>query len=71
MPHEPAYGDKRRQDAEAQSTSEFAKGRMPFANVRRRGMGSPEPLPTGSPQAAQVSRETGNLGQIGNEGGFT
>jgi hypothetical protein len=45
MPREPAYAAERRQDAEAKAASERAKGRMPVASVRRRGMGSPEPTP--------------------------
>jgi hypothetical protein len=42
MPQEPAYANERSMDCEATFASERAKGRMPEANVRRRGMGSPE-----------------------------
>jgi|GEM_PF-6525657 len=38
MTREPAYADKRRLEAEAKSASERVRGRMPRANVRRRGM---------------------------------
>jgi hypothetical protein len=38
---EPAFADKRSKDCGAPSASERAEGRMPAANVRRRGVGSP------------------------------
>jgi hypothetical protein len=41
VPREPAYAAKRSQDGEAPAASERANGRMLFANVRRRGTGSP------------------------------
>ena len=50
MPRKPAYGDERRQDAEATAASERAAGRMPDANVRRQGMGSRVP---GQPAASR------------------
>jgi hypothetical protein len=34
-------------------------------------MGSPEPPPATTTHPAQVSRETGKLGELGNEGVFT
>ncbi len=43
VPREPAYAAKRSHDGEAPAAYEFASGRMPDANVRRRGTGSPEP----------------------------
>ena len=45
MPREPAYGDERSQDGEALSPSEKAEAWRAEANVRRRGLGSPEPRP--------------------------
>jgi hypothetical protein len=42
VPREPAYAAKRSHDGEAPAASERANGRMPFANVRQRGTGSPE-----------------------------
>ncbi|MEY3206012.1 MAG: hypothetical protein RLZZ21_2343 [Planctomycetota bacterium] len=47
MPREPAYGGKRRQDAESAASIERAKNRMFEASVRRRGVGSPELAPQG------------------------
>jgi hypothetical protein len=44
---------------------------MPEANVRRRDVGSPEPSTAATTHAAQVPRETGKMGDLGNEGGFT
>jgi hypothetical protein len=43
VPREPGYGSKRSQDGEALADMQRASGRMPDANVRRRGTGSPEP----------------------------
>ncbi len=45
MPREPAFADKRRQDAGSAVSIERAKDRMSEASVRRRGVGTPEPKP--------------------------
>jgi hypothetical protein len=45
MPREPAYGGKRRQDAESAAAIERAKDRMSVESVRRWGVGSPELTP--------------------------
>jgi hypothetical protein len=42
MPQEPAYANERSMDCEATFASERAEATMAAANVRRRGMGSPE-----------------------------
>ena len=69
MPREPAYVDKRSQDGEAQATSERANGTMPFANVRRRGMVSPERvggLERSSPQVENLRPLGGGDPQVEN-----
>ena len=60
MPREPAYAAKRSRDGEVPAASERVAGRMPVANARRRGMGSPEPR--GEPAAGpHRSRDGGFL----------
>jgi hypothetical protein len=46
VPREPAYADKRSKDCGVLSASERAEDRMSAANVRRRGMGTPDPRKT-------------------------
>jgi hypothetical protein len=41
MPQEPAYGGKRRQDAESGAAIERAEDRMSVASVRLSGRGQP------------------------------
>ncbi len=43
VPREPGYGSKRSQGWRSAADMQRASGRMPDANVRRRGIGSPEP----------------------------
>jgi len=43
MPRKPAYAAKRSQDGEAPAASERADAWRASVNVRRRGMGNPEP----------------------------
>jgi hypothetical protein len=56
VPREPASLVERSQDGEARAAPSDAKGRMPVANVRRRGTGSPEPC--GELAAARIAHKS-------------